>query len=511
MNATRFSAAAVVLLLSVGMAYGDPFADHVVYNWDGTTATYTPGAADNTTFGPFHHSSLWNDPDAILGELNALDMDDTNWMNPTFREINVVWPAWYQGTTQTSAANTSYWTNPTGAPKINNGCGLAGRTGQPVPQIVVEFDEPITNDPHNPYGLDLIVHGNPFFATGIMVYPDSNMNEYTLTAFGGGGGFGSSGPGAVFEERVTVGVAQSLDGPWHTYTTAFGDWFFPTQPLAWDREKINPNRGDAGDWTDQKNDWTKPVNPALADLASEAAAVGTGTWGYFGNRTVADALDLYTGSAGGTGFDLAESGFDWIKYVRFTDPDRKQGEICGVVDVAPVSVGDKQSMTWHNIFETGQNSLFFQDEADSSRTLVSVEFNDINNPAHVLADELTDLSAYDPVAGPLLGAYLVEINKVFPTEGDDLLFNANLGLRVSDLYAGDGSDLLVLHWTGSAWDELTPVGFDPSTRLVAVDGLTAVSPFVITQAAPIPEPVTILSLASGLSGLAICAFRRRKR
>jgi hypothetical protein len=499
-------------LTAAGLARAeDPFADHVVYNWDGTTATYTPGTGDNMTYGPFHSSALWNNPLAILGYLNVLDRDDTN-MGATgeFREINVVWPAWYQGTTQVSAANTPYNSNPTGAPKTNNGCGLAPRTISGVmkyPQIVVEFDELIENDPHNPYGIDFIVHGNPFFATGKMVYKDSNMNEYTLSAFGGGGEFGASGAGAVFEERVIVSVAQSLDGPWYTYTTAFGDWFFPTQPLAWDRTKINTNIGQGrtsiyGDWTDQENDWTKPVNPALADLAGEAAEAGSGTWGYFGNRSVADALDLYTGSAGGTGFDLAESGFEWIKYVKFTDPNNKQGEICGVADVAPVSIGDKQSMSWHNVYETGQNALYYQDVNDPARNLVSIAFTDINNVSHIRADTLTDLSGYDPINGTVLAAYLLEIGKIFPSEGDPLAFEATIELYVGDTYTGDGSDLAVHQWTGEDWTVLTPSSYDATTKLLSVENITTFSVFAVVQVPvtvnTLTGTVTLQSLTAGM-------------
>ncbi len=480
-----------------------PFADSVVYNWDGATATYTAGAGDNMTFGPFHSSALWKDPQALLGKPNALDKDDTDWSaNGQFREINMVWPAWYQGTAQLEAANTPYNANPTGATKTNNGVGLKAGS-----QIVVEFGTPIDDDPQNPYGIDFIVHGNPFFATGKMVYKDSNMNEYTLSAFGGGGAFGASGAGAVFEERVTVSVAQSLDGPWYTYETTFGDWFFPTQPLAWDREAINPNTGIAGDWTDQEMDWTKPVNPALVDLASEGAQAGSGAWGYFGSRTVADGLDLYAGSAGGTGFDLAESGFEWIKYVMFTDPNNRQGEICGVVDVAPVSAGDHLTMTWHNIHETGQNVLFFQDPNDPAVNLARVTFEDIDQVAYVSVDLLSDWSGFGAMPANVLGAYDARVWEVFPDEGE-MSFLAELSLWVGDDYAGDGSDLQLWCCDGNVWEAMLATEFDPTTGMITVGGLMSLSSFAITQ---VPEPGAMLLLCMAAAGLAVMGGRRRRR
>jgi len=506
----------------VAVMAADPFADHVVWNYDSTTGevSYAKQPANNMTFGPFHgNSTLWGDTGlqqgSVLGKPNLLDKDDTDWSaKGQFREINVVWPAWSKGTTQASAANTPYNANPTGAPLTPNGCGLAPKTVSGVmtyPQIVVEFDQPVTDDPHNPYGLDLIVHGNSFFATGKMVYKDSNMNEYTLSAFGGGGAFGASGAGSVFEERVTVSVAQSLAGPWYTYETAFGDWFFPTQPLAWDRNKINTNVGTGrtsiyGDWTDQENDWTKPVNPALLDLAHEALAAGTGTWGYFGNRSVADALDLYAGSAGGTGFALAESGFAWIKYVKFTDPSNRQGEICGVADVAPVSAGDHLTMTWHNVHETGKNELFFQAPDDPAVSLAHIVFNDIDQASYVSVSPLTDFSAYgDEFSGMLLSAYEVSVDEVFPSEGS-VSFGADLSLWVGDDYVGDGSDLRLWHWSGSLWEELL-AAYDPVTRMMTISSLTSCSPFAVTQ--QVPEPGAFL--LAGIAAVGLAALRRRRQ
>ena len=125
--------------------------------------------------------------------------------------------------------------------------------------------------------------------------------------------------GGVFGEPVTVSVAQSLDGPWYTFESPTADGYYPTQPWAWDRT--------THDWSSQELDWTKPVNPSL-----------TGT--DFAGLTVADAIDLYAGSAGGTGFDIDQFGLDWIQYVMVTDPANNQGEITGIADVAGARTDD---------------------------------------------------------------------------------------------------------------------------------------------------------------------------
>ena len=265
---------------------GDPWADSVVYSHGGT----------DLTFGPFHSSPYWSDPEALTGKVNTLDQDDTDWSNPTFREVHMAWPAWYQGTNDASMVGQPYvQTNTT-----NNGTGL-----QLGGQIVMAFDEPIVNNANDGgaynWGVDFIVHGNSFFVGDGSTYPDTNMEDYYITT------------GAAFTEPVTVSVAQTLDGPWYTFTTATADNYFPTQPWAWNR--------DTHDWSSLEQDWTKPVNPSL-------------TGSDFAGLSVADAIDLYGGSAGGTGFDLDELGLDWIQYVMVSDPYGNSGEITGIVDVA---------------------------------------------------------------------------------------------------------------------------------------------------------------------------------
>lgn len=268
------------------IAQASPWASQLITSHNGNPMT----------FGPFHASALWNDPAAVLGKVNTIDRDDTNFQNPTWREIHMAWPAWSKGSDDASLIGTPY----NAALGTNNGIGLRGGS-----QVVVGFDQPIMNNPDDGgaynWGLDFIVHGNAFFVGQGTTFPNTNMETYHITS------------GAVFAEPVTVSVAQTLDGPWYTFTTPTADNFFPTQPWAWDRA--------IHDWSTQQLDWEKPVNPALG--ASN-----------FAGLSVADAIDLYGGSAGGTGFDIGVFGLDWIQYVKITDPNNQQGEITGIVAVA---------------------------------------------------------------------------------------------------------------------------------------------------------------------------------
>ena len=276
----------VVALAGVPALAISPWAAGVVYEHNGTPLT----------FGPFHASSLWNSPEGIVGKINTIDRDDTGGANPTWREIHMAWPAWYKGSNDAGLIGQPY----VQALGTNNGIGL--RQGG---QVVVAFDHPVVNNPDDGgaynWGADFIVHGNSFFVGDGSTYPNTNMETYYLTT------------GAAFAEPVTVSVAQSLDGPWYTFDEPTADNYFPTQPWAWDR--------DAHDWSSHELDWLKPVNPHLG--AAD-----------FAGQSVADAIDLYGGSAGGTGFDIGAFDLDWIQYVMISDPSGFQGEICGIVDVA---------------------------------------------------------------------------------------------------------------------------------------------------------------------------------
>lgn len=227
--------------------------------------------------------SPYDDPDSVLGK-------PTTWIKGSDvggfdMAASMAYPAWN--------------TDPDGNKLIT--------TITPGAQITVTFDHDIVDDPLNPYGIDFNVFGNDLYWGSGMVYADTDMDEYTISS-----GYGWGTPGVV-------SVAQSMDGPWYTYEN--GPYFdtntYPTQAFEWDSEN---------DTWGEELDWTKPVNPNL-DPPED-----------FAGLSVADVIDLYDGSAGGTGYDLAESGFEWIRYIRVESSGSNYVEVDGFADVAAVPV-----------------------------------------------------------------------------------------------------------------------------------------------------------------------------
>ena len=162
--------------------------------------------------------------------------------------------------------------------------------------IIVSFDTPVTDDPANPFGLDLLIFGN----TGFI---DANWpNGVVGGLFGNDGGF----------------IEVSIDGvDWFPVKAIQADGLFPTIGYL-----------DSGPYDDQPGseltDFTLPVDPSLA-------------LGDFLGLNNNETLDLYGGSGGGVGIDLAEVGLDAISFVRVFVPDDAQGnvEIDAFSDVAP--------------------------------------------------------------------------------------------------------------------------------------------------------------------------------
>lgn len=171
-------------------------------------------------------------------------------------------------------------------------------------QLTLKFSHPVANDKNNPYGIDFIIFGNAFLTIGGKKEWDfGNPEDVTVSG------------GAVVEPGI---VSVSQDGVnWYSFEAVGGpraDTFAPTAGYEWD---------DVNDvWADEL-DPTRPVDPNLE--ASDLAGM-----------TVAQVIEAYKGSAGGTGFDIEALGLDWIRYVRIEDdPDSGVStEIDAIADVS---------------------------------------------------------------------------------------------------------------------------------------------------------------------------------
>jgi hypothetical protein len=256
-----------------------------------TTLVYAAG-----TFGPYPY----NDPCSVLGEPTN-EVDDPSYFNPF--PCSLVYGAW----------NVTPW--PDEKPVITT----IGSDGV----IVVGFDHRVLDDPDNPYGMDFIVFGNIAFSHNSQQYlaPTTDMDLVYLP----------SSPGYVGLGKVKIQVAQYPNGPWFGFSKGlFADSQFPTNPFAWD--SVNKKWGSA-------LDSLKPVNPALKTSD-------------FSNLTVPQAIALYEGSAGGTGYDLQclnpqdyqqlsidpLTGRRWIRYIRLTSGGSPAGQVDAISDVAPMDV-----------------------------------------------------------------------------------------------------------------------------------------------------------------------------
>lgn len=162
--------------------------------------------------------------------------------------------------------------------------------------LTVFFDEPVLDDALNPFGIDLLIFGNTFFAVG-----------------SGGIVIGSSAePASIF---------LSQDGlSFFEVSGVFADDLFPTQGFL-DTTDPFGGFGGGGDGSDPTN-FTLPVDPSL------------GIDDFLG-LTYPEILALYDGSGGGTGVDLAAVGLDWVQYVRI-EGLLSSAEIDAFADVAPI-------------------------------------------------------------------------------------------------------------------------------------------------------------------------------
>jgi hypothetical protein len=287
-----------ILLSLTGVCQASEFA---------TTVIFAAG-----TFGPYPY----NDPNVVLGEPAAWVYDNNAYYHyNTFIACSLVYGAWNIGSNEINKpADPNDPVNPSRQLVVTLGPGSS---------IVVSFDHKVLDEPDNPYGIDLIVFGNTAFTVQGAVGPNSDMDTLRL-----------SSAGSTTAEKVKVQVAAFLNpaspnDPNAWFDFAYGpsaDNLFPTSRFTWD--SVN-NR-----W-DQPLDPLKPVNPGLKTSN-------------FAGLTVSQAIALYDGSAGGTGFDLEwlkpedyqqlpidpQTGRRWIQYVRFSYDGTSAGDIDAVADAA---------------------------------------------------------------------------------------------------------------------------------------------------------------------------------
>lgn len=159
--------------------------------------------------------------------------------------------------------------------------------------LTLAFDEPVTNDAANPYGIDLLVFGNAFFYDAFFA-PVANL-------IGDDGGL----------------IEVSTDGTsWTIVPNTSADGLFPTLGFI---DETNPFGGAAGLIP---TDFTRPVDPAFNWVGSDLAQLVAG----------------YNGSGGGTGVDIGALGLSSISYVRLSLPQGFSGniEIDALSDVSPI-------------------------------------------------------------------------------------------------------------------------------------------------------------------------------
>jgi hypothetical protein len=160
--------------------------------------------------------------------------------------------------------------------------------------LTVRFDQPVANDPNNPFGIDLLVFGNAW-------YIDTSWPNGVA--------------GAIAAEGGQISV--SADGQaWFDVVGVQADGAFPTLGYNDLTDPYATTRGNV------LSGFTTPVDPRFD---------ATG-------KSFAQITAAYNGSGGGTGIDIGLLGLSEISFVRITNPlgSGLTPEIDAFADVAPV-------------------------------------------------------------------------------------------------------------------------------------------------------------------------------
>lgn len=247
-------AASIVAISTTPLFAADPWADVVV--------SYTAGAGISNDFvsgAPF------NNPAVALGEPTRLTSPDSfggavTPLQPPFRASEVV------------------------------SIGYGG-------SLVIKFNEPVDDDPVNPFGIDFLVFGNSLF-TGNYFNSDFSFNPVGTIA-------GTDAEGGLVE--------VSADGFNYLPVAGAADGLFPTRAYSDQTEPFPALVGAV------PSDFTAPVNPTFNPVG----------------KTYAEILTAYGASGGGAGFDIHATGLPSISYVRIRNTNTSGAipEIDALADV----------------------------------------------------------------------------------------------------------------------------------------------------------------------------------
>lgn len=388
--------------------------------------------------GPFG-GGVYADPISVLGA-PATTFRDT--LGGNSHRVKLVEPAYNVASTNSGLLTTNLL--------LTLGAGS---------EVIVRFAQPVYDTPTHPYGIDLLVFGNSFFLPNQFVNDSTDMGACVLNL-------------ASFAEPLKVSISPGYTGlpgevandpdswPWYRYDNGpFADSAFPTQAYKWNRATTN--------WAAELLDFTKPVNPAMRSVFSA------------GGLTAADGIDLYAGAGGGTGFDLRESGFAWIQYVKVAglDPDFSDGEVDAFAAVRPMVVGDTWSIAPENIL-SNTAAVSFEMPGVANETVAALAFTAINGLGQVSTAPLTNWNVYAALPGVPRTA--VEFNFASLLGGGPMIFTTDLALSAGANYSGSGNDLLALQATGTNWIARA-FNYQTTNHLVYLAGITNLAAFVVVQ------------------------------
>ncbi len=214
--------------------------------------------------------------------------------------------------------------------------------------LVVAFNCPVTDDPRNRFGIDLIIFGNTGFIDA--AWPNGIVSNGLLGAGGG---------------QLEV----SADGvAWTPVPGAARDGLYPTIGYR-----------DAGPYDEAPGatptSFTKPIDPSLemTDFVS------------LNNEQV---VGLYGLSGGGLGIDLSALGLAAITHVRVSNPADATDhiEVDALADVTPV--GDINGDGFVNVNDLVEILLCFGDPAtppcDTGQDITQDGFVNVNDLVEVL-------------------------------------------------------------------------------------------------------------------------------